>query len=278
MQPKDSFPYKDNNSPADGTDYLEEAAKCPVCACSIFEGAEDDPVVWCKRCNTPHHADCWQYNGGCALYGCREQAPPDLVEIENWPAVLQDYHEWLAILDKKRKASVGFTIACLMAITFGVFGSSLTLGAIFPLIYLIPMYLTGKNFLELERASNELRHDMEPITGKEPFSALVTSRETTRWMAAAKTAVGNVQTGDMWSRLTIITVMLVLQFPLIAFLPLMKAIVLLCIDFAVLYSVKDAFVSMRKEQSILLQRFKLTFAPGPDEKSKAMLEEHDDKQ
>lgn len=276
MEPKDIAPDEDPTSLIDGTEYLREAAKCPVCACTIFENAEEDPVVWCKRCNTPHHGDCWQYNGGCGLYGCKDQAPPDLVEIESWPAVLQDYHEWLAIMDKKRKSSVGFTIACLMAITFGIFGSSLTLGAIFPIIYLIPMYLTGKSFFELDRASNQLRHDMEPITGKEPFSALVSSRDTTRWMAAAKNTVGNVKTGDLWSRLTVITIMFILQFPLIAFLPLPKAIILLAIDFAVLYSVKDAFVSMRKEQSILLQKFKLTFSPDRDKKTQAKIEEHDE--
>ncbi len=26
----------------------------------------------CDRCETPHHDDCWDYNGGCAVYACRE--------------------------------------------------------------------------------------------------------------------------------------------------------------------------------------------------------------
>lgn len=38
---------------------------CPVCACPI----EGDPVT-CPRCATPHHADCWEYSGGCAIFGC----------------------------------------------------------------------------------------------------------------------------------------------------------------------------------------------------------------
>lgn len=40
-------------------------AACPVCACPI----EADPVI-CPRCSTPHHADCWEYSGGCAIFGC----------------------------------------------------------------------------------------------------------------------------------------------------------------------------------------------------------------
>ena len=29
-------------------------------------------MVFCRRCRTPHHLDCWQYNGCCSTYGCRE--------------------------------------------------------------------------------------------------------------------------------------------------------------------------------------------------------------
>lgn len=47
---------------------LEEGTgSCPVCG---------DPmtarVVFCVRCRTPHHAECWAYVGQCSTYGCRE--------------------------------------------------------------------------------------------------------------------------------------------------------------------------------------------------------------
>jgi len=29
------------------------------------------PVVVCSRCDTPHHRECWDYNEGCAVYGCK---------------------------------------------------------------------------------------------------------------------------------------------------------------------------------------------------------------
>lgn len=40
---------------------------CLVCG----EPVEDD-VMCCPRCDTPHHGECWDYNCGCAVYGCRE--------------------------------------------------------------------------------------------------------------------------------------------------------------------------------------------------------------
>ncbi len=28
------------------------------------------PPVLCKRCRTPHHRECWEYFGGCAIFAC----------------------------------------------------------------------------------------------------------------------------------------------------------------------------------------------------------------
>ncbi len=39
---------------------------CPVCGTAAGEDALE-----CAECLTPHHEDCWTYNGGmCAIYGC----------------------------------------------------------------------------------------------------------------------------------------------------------------------------------------------------------------
>lgn len=50
-----------------------------------FDGAEATPIcqvcgeevtgnkVICRRCRTPHHRDCWEYNGGCSVYACKER-------------------------------------------------------------------------------------------------------------------------------------------------------------------------------------------------------------
>jgi hypothetical protein len=41
-------------------------ATCKVCGEPVF----DDQVIVCSVCNTPHHRDCWEYVGGCSIYGC----------------------------------------------------------------------------------------------------------------------------------------------------------------------------------------------------------------
>ena len=40
-------------------------AMCQLCGAEI-----EGDIVWCAECSTPHHRDCWQYNGQCTIYGC----------------------------------------------------------------------------------------------------------------------------------------------------------------------------------------------------------------
>lgn len=42
-------------------------AKCPICGSRI-----EYDLVFCRRCKTPHHAECWVYNRICSTYGCGE--------------------------------------------------------------------------------------------------------------------------------------------------------------------------------------------------------------
>ncbi|MBP89024.1 MAG: hypothetical protein CMJ64_20305 [Planctomycetaceae bacterium] len=42
---------------------------CKICG----EGIEID-LVFCQRCKTPHHGECWQYARSCSVYGCGETA------------------------------------------------------------------------------------------------------------------------------------------------------------------------------------------------------------
>lgn len=41
------------------------AGICPVCTTPAAE-----PVAVCPRCRVPHHQQCWDYLGRCAVYGC----------------------------------------------------------------------------------------------------------------------------------------------------------------------------------------------------------------
>jgi hypothetical protein len=53
----------------------ERSALCAICQ-SPFGPA--DERTDCPGCSAPYHADCWQENGGCAVYGCSQvpQAEP----------------------------------------------------------------------------------------------------------------------------------------------------------------------------------------------------------
>ena len=41
---------------------------CKVCGESI-----ESDLVFCQRCKTPHHGECWHYAGACSVYGCQER-------------------------------------------------------------------------------------------------------------------------------------------------------------------------------------------------------------
>lgn len=47
----------------------DEAPVCTVCGSDV--GAQGR--VFCRRCATPLHKDCWSYNGKCPVFGCGEE-------------------------------------------------------------------------------------------------------------------------------------------------------------------------------------------------------------
>ena len=45
---------------------VRRGAHCRVCGTEFHR-----PAVACPACETPHHGDCWEFAGGCAVYACR---------------------------------------------------------------------------------------------------------------------------------------------------------------------------------------------------------------
>ena len=45
---------------------LGEKTLCQVCG----DAMEQENVVYCDQCATPHHRDCWEYVGSCTTFGC----------------------------------------------------------------------------------------------------------------------------------------------------------------------------------------------------------------
>jgi hypothetical protein len=53
------------------TEMSEKIGKtCPYCHSVIKPSAE---IVYCPSCETVHHKECWDENGGCAVYGCNKE-------------------------------------------------------------------------------------------------------------------------------------------------------------------------------------------------------------
>jgi hypothetical protein len=52
---------------------------CPYCNSAIQPEA-GEAMHACAECGTQHHAECWQENQGCTVYGCAA-APPDEPKI-----------------------------------------------------------------------------------------------------------------------------------------------------------------------------------------------------
>lgn len=50
-----------------------EPPKASEVICQICGEPVTSQVVFCRRCKTPHHLDCWEYYGACSTYGCGER-------------------------------------------------------------------------------------------------------------------------------------------------------------------------------------------------------------
>lgn len=58
-------------------DELKATGLCPICRCDIaglVQGVGSSRQ--CPRCATWYHLDCWEYGGGCGVYGCEPSAQP----------------------------------------------------------------------------------------------------------------------------------------------------------------------------------------------------------
>ena len=58
-----------------GIEFVDEATAQPIdeAICQICGEDITREMVFCRRCKTPHHRDCWEYYGACSTYGCQEK-------------------------------------------------------------------------------------------------------------------------------------------------------------------------------------------------------------
>ncbi len=51
-----------------------DAGLCSICQSPI---EPTDTTLACSDCKALYHSDCWQYNKGCAVYGCSQVSPTE---------------------------------------------------------------------------------------------------------------------------------------------------------------------------------------------------------
>ena len=100
---------------------------CPVCATVIKE----EPRL-CERCETPHHQDCWDYAGGCALFGCR---PGKRAIVRNESVdLIASMNKWMWAY---RAYSKCFTMtACTLSLVYLLGVSMVLISGFFPTNFL----------------------------------------------------------------------------------------------------------------------------------------------
>ena len=61
-----------------GIEFLTEARRTSRGVCRVCGAPMGRPgIVFCRRCRTPHHEECWRYNGRCSTYACGEKRARD---------------------------------------------------------------------------------------------------------------------------------------------------------------------------------------------------------
>jgi TM2 domain-containing membrane protein YozV len=75
---------------------------CPYCRGAI-DLTQDEQMI-CEGCDTPHHRDCYQENGGCTVFGCR-CAPPDEPKVHVSPPELIPVSRPNALTAEPRRSS-----------------------------------------------------------------------------------------------------------------------------------------------------------------------------
>jgi hypothetical protein len=62
-----------DEAPAVLNQNVDFVIEIPDIPCAICHSAINPGEVFgkCKICETPYHKECWDFNGGCAVLGCR---------------------------------------------------------------------------------------------------------------------------------------------------------------------------------------------------------------
>jgi hypothetical protein len=124
------------------TDVEDIFSNCPFCACLLNSGED---LHLCEICGTPHHRDCWEFTGGCAIFGCLTDPSSKSGQSEN--KLMQDRFTlpFLTLWGQVLYAdSVTFLVIATSFLLFPVLFFALSWAVLFNssvLIYVITIFL-----------------------------------------------------------------------------------------------------------------------------------------
>lgn len=96
---------------------IKKNGACPVCGQDCL--CEEETVT-CERCSIVHHAECWDYIGGCSIYGCDSRF---WNSNKNSPAVVefqQELNKWFEALQSGWQG-LGILAAGIVAFFFALY-------------------------------------------------------------------------------------------------------------------------------------------------------------
>ena len=102
---------------------MDSSCKCLICGCSIED--QGQTRLSCSRCDTSYHKDCWDYAGGCAVFGC---------DPDRWnPRTFSSEETWQSFLTKVQWWSDAFKLQwfCLLLLSFGLIGGLIVFPSFF---------------------------------------------------------------------------------------------------------------------------------------------------
>ena len=140
--------------------------RCPVCGCQV---EKSDASLCCPRCSTPHHRECWDYTGGCAIFGCSKRGWQGRFDPVIFSKIRAMAERWQALF---RRQWIAFGVA-VFSLLIAVLGKIVPLGRFSTIFFVLGVlatvisvvvyfFATPKTLLLQRSLERELQTSLEP--------------------------------------------------------------------------------------------------------------------
>ena len=182
----------------------KDARLCGICQSPFLPG---ETPTSCPACRTPFHGECWEYNGGCGVYGCSQAPPAERLSSLEIPPSYWGREE--KPCPKCRQMIVAAAIRCRHC--GAVFSSAAPQGAA---AYSLQQQVRARIPSVRAGAIRLLIFSFTPCTA--PLAALIglvwyfKNRETLRAMPAVHAALGKIAVGVAAAQTVLLIVVAIL--------------------------------------------------------------------